>query len=153
MGPLLVLAIGSILVGYFAQNMVFAPGVRPLPLVPTIVSLAPVIMSVTGILLVFLLRPYIIYLITRPSIYGFLFYAWEFNQIANYYIGGTVWKFGHIVSYRTIDRGILEIFGPTGIARFLVDRTKELSSLQAGLLFNYALMILVGTAIALKYLI
>nr|YP_010322608.1 NADH dehydrogenase subunit 5 [Acrophytum claviger]UKP87170.1 NADH dehydrogenase subunit 5 [Acrophytum claviger] len=153
LGPLLVLAIGSILVGYIAQNMVFAPGIRPLPLVPTIVSLAPVIMSVTGILLVFILRPYIIYYITRPSIYGFLFYAWEFNQIANYYIGSTIWKFGHIVSYRTIDRGILEILGPTGIARFMVERTKELSSLQSGLLFNYALMILVGTAIALKYLV
>ena len=153
LGPLLVLGIGSILVGYIAQNLVFAPGVRPLPLVPTVVSLAPVIMSVTGILLVFILRPYIIYYITRPSIYGFLFYAWEFNQIANYYIGSTVWKFGHTVSYRTIDRGILEILGPTGIARFLVDRTKELSSLQSGLLFNYALIILVGTAIALKYLV
>nr|YP_007516974.1 NADH dehydrogenase subunit 5 [Euplexaura crassa]ADY15466.1 NADH dehydrogenase subunit 5 [Euplexaura crassa] len=153
LGPLLVLAIGSILVGYIAKNMVFAPGVRPLPLVPTIVSLAPVIMSVTGILLVFILRPYIVYYITRPGIYGFLFYAWEFNQIANYYIGSTAWKFGHFVSYRTIDRGILEILGPTGIARFMVERTKELSNLQSGLLFNYALMILVGTAIALKYLV
>nr|YP_010322622.1 NADH dehydrogenase subunit 5 [Acrossota amboinensis]UKP87184.1 NADH dehydrogenase subunit 5 [Acrossota amboinensis] len=152
LGPLLVLAIGSILVGYLAQNLVFAPSIRPLPLVPTTVSLAPVIMSVTGILLVFILRPYIIYYITRPNIYGFLFYAWEFNQITNYYIGSTVWKFGHIVSYRTIDRGILEILGPTGIALFLVNRTKELSSLQSGLLFNYALMILVGTAIALRYL-
>nr|YP_010322720.1 NADH dehydrogenase subunit 5 [Arula petunia]UKP87338.1 NADH dehydrogenase subunit 5 [Arula petunia] len=153
LGPLLVLAIGSILIGYIAQNMVFAPSLRPLPLVPTIVALAPVIMSVTGILLVFILRPYIIYYTTRPSIYGFLFYAWEFNQIVNYYIGSTVWKFGHIVSYRTIDRGILEILGPTGIAQFIVNRTKELSSLQSGLLFNYALMILVGTAIALKYLV
>nr|AAC99648.1 NADH dehydrogenase subunit 5 [Sarcophyton glaucum] len=153
LGPLLVLAIGSILVGYLAKSMVFAPGVRPLPFVSTIVSLAPVIMSVTGILLVFILRPYIIYYITAPSIYGFLFYAWEFNQIANYYVGSLIWKFGHIVSYRIIDRGVLEILGPTGIALFMVDRTKELSSLQSGLLFNYALMILVGTAIALKYLV
>nr|UKP87853.1 NADH dehydrogenase subunit 5 [Muricella sp. ANT77] len=151
LGPLLVLAFGSIFVGYFARNMVFAPGVPPLPLVPTVVAIAPVLMSVTGVFLVLILRP--IYYITCPRIYGFLFYAWEFDQVVNFYLGSPVWKFGHIVSYRTIDRGVLEIWGPTGIALHIIERTKELSSLQSGLLFNYALMILVGTGIALKFLV
>nr|YP_010289347.1 NADH dehydrogenase subunit 5 [Erythropodium caribaeorum]UKP87618.1 NADH dehydrogenase subunit 5 [Erythropodium caribaeorum] len=149
LGPLLVLGVGSIIVGYIAKNMVFASGIRPLLPVPTIVSLVPVIMSVTGILLVFI-RPYIKSRGSRFLL--FLFYAWEFNQIANYYLGSPVWKFGHIVSYRTIDRGILEILGPTGIAQFMINRTQQLSNLQSGLLFNYVLVILVGIAIALQYL-
>nr|YP_010322846.1 NADH dehydrogenase subunit 5 [Cornularia pabloi]UKP87534.1 NADH dehydrogenase subunit 5 [Cornularia pabloi] len=158
LAPLLILGIGSILIGYLFQNMAFAPGIRPPIYGSSLVSLAPVVMSVVGILLV-LLRPYIKYslnynVIAYPGIvtrYGFLFHAWGFNQIVNYYVGRTVWRFGHAVSYRTIDRGVLEILGPTGVASFIVSKTKELSNLQSGLLFNYALMILVGAAIALKY--
>nr|UKP88080.1 NADH dehydrogenase subunit 5 [Pseudoanthomastus sp. ANT288] len=148
LGPLLILGAGSILVGYVARDAVFAPGIRSWPLVPTIISLVPVIISIIGILLVLVLRPRIIHL----NVYVFLFYAWEFNQITNYYIGSTVWKFGHIISYRAIDGGILERLGPAGVVLFLINRTRELSSLQSGLLFNYALMILIGAAIALKYL-
>nr|YP_010323259.1 NADH dehydrogenase subunit 5 [Tenerodus fallax]UKP88394.1 NADH dehydrogenase subunit 5 [Tenerodus fallax] len=145
LGPLLVLAVGGILVGYIAQGAVFAPGPRPLPFVPTTVALMPVILSLAGILLVF--APWLVPL--EPRIHGFLARAWEFTPITNYYVGGPLWKFGHFVSYRVVDRGILEALGPTGIVLFILGRTKELSSLQSGLLFNYALTVLMGTAITI----
>nr|YP_010323267.1 NADH dehydrogenase subunit 5 [Leptophyton benayahui]UKP88402.1 NADH dehydrogenase subunit 5 [Leptophyton benayahui] len=148
LGPLLVLAIGGILVGYIAQNTVFAGGIRPLPLVPSTVAVMPVILSVGGILLVFILPT----LVRSLPLFNFLVRAWEFTPIANYYIGRPMWKFGHIVSYRTVDRGVLETLGPTGIAKFIITLTQNLSSLQSGYIYNYALITLLGVGISLALL-
>ena len=58
-----------------------------------------------------------------------------------------MWRIGHLISYRTLDRGVLELMGPKGISNFMVKLTQGISNLQSGLVFNYALVILIGTAI------
>lgn len=57
------------------------------------------------------------------------------------------WKGGHQISYRTIDKGTLELVGPKGISDFFVWLTRGLSNLQSGQVFNYALVIFIGVAI------
>ena len=58
-----------------------------------------------------------------------------------------VWKLGHLMTYRTLDKGVLELVGPKGISDRMVQLTQGISNLQSGLVFNYALIILIGAAI------
>jgi len=50
------------------------------------------------------------------------------------------------VSYRVIDRGILEILGPFGLSLFFIHKAQQLSNLQSGVLYNYVLLILIGAS-------
>ena len=78
--------------------------------------------------------------------YTFLYSAWQFNYVLNYFLAKRVWRGGHRISYRTIDKGTLELVGPKGVSNFLIGLTRGLSNLQAGQVFNYALVILIGVA-------
>lgn len=51
------------------------------------------------------------------------------------------------MTYRTLDKGVLELVGPKGISDRMVQLTQGISNLQSGLVFNYALIILIGAAI------
>lgn len=58
-------------------------------------------------------------------------------------------KFGHLVSYRIIDRGLLEIVGPSGLSALLRYLSQRQSRLQSGVIFNYALIFIVFSAVFL----
>lgn len=78
-------------------------------------------------------------------VYTFLNSAWQFNYVINHFIVSNVWKFGHLVTYRIIDRGILETIGPKGISKVLISLTQAISNYQSGLVFNYALIMIIFT--------
>ena len=40
-------------------------------------------------------------------------------------------KFGHLITYRVIDRGVLEIIGPRGISNVIIKLTQNISNLQS----------------------
>lgn len=46
-------------------------------------------------------------------------------------------NFAHLVTYRVIDRGLLEIMGPKGLTRVLIRLTQNISYYQSGMVFNY----------------
>ena len=54
------------------------------------------------------------------------------------------------MTYRIIDRGILEIIGPKGISRILIKLTQNISNFQSGMVFNYALIMIVFTTLFLS---
>lgn len=81
--------------------------------------------------------------------YTFFNSAWQFNYIINHFLINNIWKFGHLIAYRIIDRGILEIIGPRGISRVLIRLTQNISGLQSGMVFNYALTMIVFTTLFL----
>ena len=56
-------------------------------------------------------------------------------------------KFGHLITYRVIDRGVLEIIGPRGISNVIIKLTQNISNLQSGMVFNYALIMIVFTTL------
>ena len=55
----------------------------------------------------------------------------------------------HDVSYKILDRGIIEIMGPTGISALINNLTRWISSLQSGFVYNYAFTIFLGTTVFL----
>jgi NADH-ubiquinone oxidoreductase chain 5 len=79
--------------------------------------------------------------------YTFLNSAWQFNYIINHFIIANVWKFGHLISYKVIDRGLLEILGPRGISSVIINITQKISNLQSGMVFNYALIMIIFTTL------
>lgn len=50
---------------------------------------------------------------------------------------------GHTATYRSIDRGLLEWVGPTGLVRMGIRLTQQISNVQSGLVYNYALIMVV----------
>jgi hypothetical protein len=60
--------------------------------------------------------------------------------------------FGHTVTYKIIDKGLIEYIGPTGISLSLSSLTKTISSAQSGVVYNYAFAIFLATTILLVLL-
>jgi hypothetical protein len=54
---------------------------------------------------------------------------------------------GHNVSYKILDRGLIEYIGPTGISNIIKKFGIWLSSLQSGYVYNYAFTIFLGTTV------
>lgn len=51
---------------------------------------------------------------------------------------------GHLITFRAIDKGAIELVGPKGASQFLIRFTQEISNLQPGRVYNYALVILIA---------
>nr|YP_004581252.1 NADH dehydrogenase subunit 5 [Fungiacyathus stephanus]AEG79853.1 NADH dehydrogenase subunit 5 [Fungiacyathus stephanus] len=151
--PLILLALGSLFVGYLIKEVVWSFQITSPPMIPIFIKLLPVSLSFGGAVLVIVLYFYSVHFFRVPSLfigrisYTFLYSAWQFNYVLNYFLAKKAWKGGHQIAYRTIDKGILELVGPKGISNFLIGWTRGLSNLQSGLVFNYALVILIGAAI------
>uniref|UniRef100_A0AAU8HN78 NADH-ubiquinone oxidoreductase chain 5 n=1 Tax=Demospongiae sp. TaxID=2813625 RepID=A0AAU8HN78_9METZ len=154
--PLFLLAIGSIFVGYLAKEIALSNIVSPI--ISNSVKIVPLLLSLLGALLAFMIYNSIInwnsFGLTMSIgskfyhiIYTFFNSAWQFNYIINHFIINNIWKFGHLITYRIIDRGILETIGPRGIARVLIKLTQNISKFQSGMVFNYALIMIVFTTL------
>ena len=182
LSPLLLLAFGSIFVGYLGKEVVLS-NVIP-PIVSNYVKVVPLILSMLGVFLAIVVYEQfeglpklwyfpinykkIIYQNVKNKtflmkdgewrrsvinmyhmVYTFFNSAWQFNYVINHFIVSNIWKFGHLVTYRIIDRGILEVIGPKGISRILIKLTQNISNFQSGMVFNYALIMIVFTALFL----
>lgn len=150
--PLILLALGSIFVGYLVKEVVWSFQITSPPIVSLPIKLLPVSLSLGGAVLVIVLYFYSVNFFRVPSFMGrigytFLYSAWQFNYVLNYFLTKKAWKAGHKMSYRTMDKGALELVGPKGISNFMIELARGLSNLQSGLVFNYALVILIGVAI------
>ena len=161
---LFLLGLGSIFVGYLTKEMIIF-NITP-PIISNSVKLIPLLFSLFGAILAFIfynnsmifriykLKEFKLKISRHLKIssivyhfYTFLNSAWQFNYIYNHFIVKNIWKFGHLITYRIIDRGLLEIIGPRGIANTLKKLTQSISNLQSGMVFNYALIMMIFTTL------
>jgi hypothetical protein len=56
---------------------------------------------------------------------------------------------GHNITYKILDKGLIEMVGPTGLVYLLRKATTSLSSFQSGLVYNYAFTMFLSTTIIL----
>nr|YP_010868419.1 NADH dehydrogenase subunit 5 [Epizoanthus rinbou]WGU19913.1 NADH dehydrogenase subunit 5 [Epizoanthus rinbou] len=151
--PLILLALGSVFVGYLTKEVLWSFQATLPPILPIYIKLLPVIFSLLGATSAFVLYHCSARAFSVPTSpislasYAFLYSAWQFNYIINYFLVRNVWKLGHLMTFRTLDKGVLELVGPKGISDRMVQLTQGISNLQSGLVFNYALIILIGAAI------
>nr|YP_001648544.1 NADH dehydrogenase subunit 5 [Iotrochota birotulata]ABW83879.1 NADH dehydrogenase subunit 5 [Iotrochota birotulata] len=150
--PLFLLAIGSIFVGYLGREVILSNIISPIIL--NSVKVVPLLLSILGALMAFVVYDYMCFKVFKKRsiyymIYTFLNSAWQFNYVINHFIVLNILNFAHLVTYRIIDRGLLEIIGPNGVSRLLVRLTQNISNLQSGMVFNYVLIMIIFTALFL----
>jgi hypothetical protein len=51
---------------------------------------------------------------------------------------------GHHVTFSGLDRGLIENFGPYGIARSVTARSQKVSAIQTGFVFHYVFSMVLG---------
>ena len=77
-------------------------------------------------------------------IYSFLNKRWYFDIVYNEFVGRKLLSFGYDVSFKTIDRGLIEILGPYGLERTIKTLTAKVREVQSGYIYHYAFIMLLG---------
>ena len=169
--PLIILAIGSILAGFFFKEIFIGHHSKDYFWMDSIKFLIPLstehppdwIIYLTPIMIV-LSIPVSYYLfvsnknITKwlveenKPLYNFLLNKWYFDEIYDYMfvrpskrLGNFFWK---SIDIKTIDR-----FGPDGISNLIKKLSNKAVKLQSGYIYQYAFIMLVGFSAFLTYLI
>jgi NADH-ubiquinone oxidoreductase chain 5 len=171
--PLAILAVPSIFIGFIARDMIIGLGsdfwsnaifVHPRNLnsidaefIPHSMKLLPVGLSITGAASACILYSYKSNLLysfkiseVGRKLYTFLNRKWFFDKVYNEYIAQNMLFFGYHISYKTIDRGIIEIFGPMGLSSAVTKKANLMRELQTGYIYHYAFFIFLGTGVLIS---
>ena len=92
------------------------------------------------------------YVSSLLNIYTFFNNKWHFDYIYNSYVVKPVFYWGHRVSYKQLDRGVIEYLGPEGVTMLINKLAVSLSRLQSGHLYNYAFVIFVSATVLLLFI-
>lgn len=174
--PLAILAIPSIFVGFLAKDFFVGPGtdvwgtslyINPFSFqffdaefLSLLYKLTPVIFSFLGFLsgyLIYLCNMKWLYELKLTTlgnfVYNFFNKKWFIDRFYNQFVGQVLLKQGFSFTYKSIDRGIIEIFGPYGIASQANKTSTKLIMLQTGNLYHYTFLFLIGCSLILFFLI
>ena len=168
-----VLAIPSMFIGFYSKDMIIGLGtdfwgnsIFVLPknmnrvdaeFIPHHFKILPVILSLLGAG-----SSYFLYLFYQNNLfylktsfignffYNFLNKKWFFDRVYNTYFGQAFFKFGYDVSYKSIDRGIIEIFGPFGLSKTILNKSYYVGKFTTSYIYHYSLVILSATTFILS---
>jgi len=163
--PLFILVFPSIFIGYLTKDMIVGFGTNfwgnALFIFPNNLSLVdsefisiynkllPLLLSFSGGFLSYFLYRYNLIGLYRfkisslgRQIYTFLNRKWFFDKVYNEFINQNLLKFGYFTSYKSIDRGFIEMLGPYGLSNMIFERAFYLKNLQNGIVYQYILTIL-----------
>lgn len=166
--PLIILAVFSIFFGYitkdmfigmassfFSDNSLFIHPLHEIMLdtefaVPTLFKLLPFFLTVTLSALSLILseslpKSLIYFKLTRMGYNIFSFFNQRFliELFYNKYITRFILKLGGQTT-KVLDKGSIELLGPYGLEKGLLNLSKSLSNLDTGVITSYALYILIG---------
>ena len=151
--PLLILAIGSLLVGWATKDMRIGVGtdfwgnalwVHPNHVVlldaeflPAFIKLIPVLLSVAaGALALVMYDRYgkvrLDVKLSNLLLYVFLNRKWFFDKVYNEYIAQSALHHGYHTTYKRMDRGLIERLGPEGISNFVYARSGDTARIHTG---------------------
>lgn len=169
--PLAILAILSIFSGYLTKDMFIGLGtdfwgnsifIHPnnfvgvdAEFVPThafFVKYLVLIFSIGGALSAYIIYEYffeqLFYLNLTPRgivLYTFLNRKWMFDKVINDYIVQYFLRMSYNVTYKLLDKGFFELFGPTGSTRTIEIYDKKHLELYTGFVYHSGFMMLLGT--------
>jgi NADH-ubiquinone oxidoreductase chain 5 len=176
--PLFVLSLGSIFVGYLTKDMMIGLGTtywgNAIFTLPehsviidsevatgiTLVKLTPVLLSIFGACLAVFLYTFgfgFLYRLKAHTavgrhLYIFLNKKWLFDKVYNDYLLPTILRFGYSISFKLLDKGLIELFGPVGFANTFKSLAGRFSAFQSGYLSHAAFVMFLGLAFFLAYL-
>jgi len=173
--PLFILSIGSIFIGYCTKDMIIGVGTdfwgnalftHPANLtmleaefIPHSIKLIPVILSNIGLISAFILyknHSYTLYLWKRSTLgrglYTFLNRKWFFDKVYNEYVTQHVLSLGYNTTYKLVDRGLFEFFGPLGISQTVWQSGRIFTRLQTGFVYHYTFLMLIGVTVFVAFI-
>jgi len=62
-------------------------------------------------------------------------------------------KLGYNTTYKLVDKGVIEVFGPKGLSFLTITFSKQISSLQSGLVHQYAFIMFIGVTLFMTKLL
>ena len=165
--PLVVLAIGSIFIGFLTKDFFIGIGTNfwdtsvfvfptnmffiEAEFLPILIKWLPFILSLLGIIISSLIS------ILNLKFFSFIrvnfilvFFAflinkkWYIDTFYNTFVVNTLLNFGYLVSFKTLDRGFIELTGPYGISRLVSKQGKTLGTLQTGQITHYLFFMVLG---------
>jgi NADH-ubiquinone oxidoreductase chain 5 len=166
--PLIILAVFSIFFGYitkdifiglgsgfFVDNSLFIHPTHEIMLdtefaVPTLFKLLPLFFTVSLSILAIILSEFLPKILINfkfsrlgYNIFGFFNQRFLIEFFYNKYITGLVLNLGGQTT-KVIDKGSVELLGPYGLEKGLITLSKNIASLDTGVITSYALYILIG---------
>nr|YP_009675497.1 NADH dehydrogenase subunit 5 [Sophora flavescens]QDD68255.1 NADH dehydrogenase subunit 5 [Sophora flavescens] len=167
--PLILLALGSLFVGYLAKVSNFwanSPFVLPKNEIlaesefaaPTITKLIPILFSTSGASVAYNVNP-VADQFQRAfqtstfcnRLYSFFNKRWFFDQVLNDFLVRSFLRFGYEVSFEALDKGAIEILGPYGISYTFRRLAERISQLQSGFVYHYAFAMLLGSTLFVTF--
>jgi proton-translocating NADH-quinone oxidoreductase chain L len=177
--PLMFLAFGSIFWGFFSKDLFVGVGTSffltsisinfenlvllEAEFAPTLLKNIPFILTIFGAILSFLLIncsatsknvifDYKIGGFYR-TLYNFLIKKWHFDQIGNELVIHRIMNFGYRVSFQTLDKGSIEVFGAFGSSLKLWNLSKSISQIHSGMIFHYSFIMLISVLCVVSWFI
>ena len=166
--PLIILALFSIFFGYltkdifiglasgfFSDNSIFIHPSHEIMLdtefsVPSLFKLLPLALTISLIIVSVVLSEYlpsilIYFKFSRLGYNTFSFFNQRFliELLYNKYIIGVIFKLGAHTT-KVLDKGFLELIGPFGLEKLLLNVSTNIAGLDSGVITSYALYILIG---------
>jgi NADH-ubiquinone oxidoreductase chain 5 len=163
--PLFVLSFGSLFFGFIIKDVVIGFGsnffiqaifvhptnfyISDAEFIPLFIKLIPLFFSIVGFVSSFLLYSFYNHSLffLKISNFGRPFYVflnkkWFFDKIYNEFFTQNYIQIAYNNSYKFIDKGVLEVFGPYGLSFFVYDLSTRVAKLQSGSVFHYIFFIL-----------
>jgi NADH-ubiquinone oxidoreductase chain 5 len=85
---------------------------------------------------------------TGKIFYFFFNRKWFFDKVYNEFLVQNFLFYAYFISYKIVDRGLVEMFGPLGISSFVFHSiSKTLKHLQNGAIYQYVLFLFSGVFI------
>ena len=114
----------------------------------------PLLLSFSGLFIAFIFfifKPVFLFSFKQSLIgrkfYYFLNKKWFVDKIYTEYCVQNFFKFSYSSSYKIIDRGIIEIFGPTGFCNIALNISLNFHKVQTNFIYHYTLTVLVGVTL------
>lgn len=169
---LLLLSIPSVLIGFYSKDMIIGFGTDfwgnavfvssenmnrvDSEFITHIYKILPVALSLLGSISSFLLYLFGNKLLVQlkmsvlgKKVYNFLNKKWFFDKVYNEYVSQFFFTVSYTITYKIIDRGIIEVFGPMGLSSIITKKAWNISKLQTGYLYHYTFFILIGLTVLL----
>ena len=160
--PLIILCFGSMFSGYFCRDMFLGAGstffrqsIFILPenltiidaeFIPSVYKLLPLIFATSGLIIAFFTmhlfaNKYSSFWKQNKKFYFFFFKKWYFDIAYNKFITLPLLKTCFLLFFKIIDKGVIELLGPTGLSSKLYFFSKNIKQLQTGFIFSYVYII------------
>jgi len=165
--PLIILALGSIFIGFITKDFFIGTGTdfweTSIFIYPTniyfleaeflMISLKwlPFMLSLIGVITASLINIYNVKFFSFDKHNNLLFSLsflvnkkWYIDILQNRVLVKSLLNFGYLISFKTLDRGFVELSGPYGISKLVKNYGINLTRLQTGQITHYLFFMVVG---------